>query len=105
MYREWLENLVENAPRGTKARLAKHLGLDPTMISKMVSGARDISAEELRGISTFFNAVPPGLPTQGRIERRIYKVRLKRPDLADVAEEMIEGALRSIEERDEGTTQ
>lgn len=60
MYREWLEKMVAEAPRGTKTRLAGHLGLTADMISKTLSGTRAISAEELRKISEFFNVVPPG---------------------------------------------
>lgn len=60
MYREWLAKMLDSAPRGTKARLAEHLGLSGDVVSKMLSGVRDITADELRRISEFFGAMPPG---------------------------------------------
>lgn len=60
MYREWLAKKLETARRGTKARLAEHLGLNADVVSKMLSGVRDITAEELRKIAEFFDAMPPG---------------------------------------------
>lgn len=52
--------MLETAPRGTKARLAEHLGLSGDVVSKMLSGVRDITADELRRISDFFGTMPPG---------------------------------------------
>lgn len=62
MYREWLTNILAGQPRGTKARLAEHIGIDSDKLSKILSGTRDISAEELREISDFFGEEPPGFP-------------------------------------------
>lgn len=76
MYREWLAKMLEGAPRGTRARLAERLGLSGDMVSKMLSGIRDITADELRQIALFFETMPPGfdgLPQQAPIrdEREI----------------------------------
>lgn len=60
MYREWLGKMLEGAERGTKARLAERLGISGDMVSKMLSGVRDITADELPQISAFFKVMPPG---------------------------------------------
>lgn len=60
MYREWLEELLKGTPRGTKARLAEHLNLSSDVVSKVLSGVRDITADEMRKVSGFFGAMPPG---------------------------------------------
>lgn len=60
MYREWLEKMLENRPRGTKARLSEHIGGGSDVVSKMLSGVRAIAADELPLIAEYFETMPPG---------------------------------------------
>ncbi len=72
MYREWLIDLVDKSPRGTKARLAEHLNVNGDVVSKILSGVREITAEELPKISKFFGMMPPGfedlMVSSGRLQ-------------------------------------
>lgn len=74
MYREWLGKMLRGAPRGTKTRLAEHLGLSGDMVSKMLSGVRDITADELHQISVFFSVVPPGFDPPIKTEANILQI-------------------------------
>jgi hypothetical protein len=60
MYREWLIEMLEGTERGTKSRLAEHVGWSGDRVSKILSGVRDINADELPKIAEFFGAMPPG---------------------------------------------
>jgi transcriptional regulator with XRE-family HTH domain len=67
MYREWLRNLLDGRQRGTATRLAEHMGIPSDYVSKMLSGVRDITADELRKISEFFEVEPPGFAAAGQM--------------------------------------
>lgn len=62
--REWLRKLLESAPRGTKSRLAEHLGVRPDVITRMLNNeagkeTREIRASEMVRIAEFFQVDPP----------------------------------------------
>jgi phage repressor protein C with HTH and peptisase S24 domain len=66
-FKVWLAKKLDESPRGTRARLAKHLGLTPTKITRMAAiglGAetRDIKAHELPKIEEFFGQKADGSP-------------------------------------------
>lgn len=73
MYREWLEKLLENAPRGTKARLSEHIGGGSDVVSKMLSGVRAIAADELPLIAEYFNTMPPGFEKLGGSSKQVIQ--------------------------------
>jgi len=54
MERNWIKKLLEERGRGSQAELARHLGVDPSVISKIVTGTRELKAKELFGIVNFF---------------------------------------------------
>lgn len=79
MYREWLAKKLENAPRGTKARLAEHMRWNADIVSKTLSGIREISAEELPQIAFFFGEMPPGfdgLQAKAHTDEEITRILL-----------------------------
>lgn len=62
--RDWLIAQLREAPRGAKSRLAEHLGLEPSMISRMIQTSpdkemREIGPLELTKMIEFFAASPP----------------------------------------------
>lgn len=62
MHREWLEKKLREKGRGARKALADHLGLEPSAITRMVSGERKITSEEFFKIVRWFggNAEFPG---------------------------------------------
>lgn len=45
---------MEGAPRGTKGRLAKFIGIDNTKLSRILTGKRTIKIEEMEKAEQFF---------------------------------------------------
>jgi phage repressor protein C with HTH and peptisase S24 domain len=60
--RDWLAGKLADAPRGTKVALAKHLGIRPDAVSRIVGDKepRDINLDELARMADFFKEDPPG---------------------------------------------
>lgn len=56
----WLKLQFETNPDKSKADLARVLGLEPSAVSKILSGSRQIKAQEYHRMRHFF-----GLPTDG----------------------------------------
>jgi len=59
---EWLRMMLakHRHSSGRSARgLAKHLGIDPSAVSRMASGARRIQIEELKEIASYFGESAP----------------------------------------------
>ena len=54
--RHWIKARLAQMPRGSQSRLAEHLGLPPNVLSKVMSGKRDIQQDELPKLLSFFNA-------------------------------------------------
>ena len=52
---EWLKSKLAEQPRGARARLAEHMGIDQNKLTKVLSGTRKIQAEEIPSIMEFFN--------------------------------------------------
>lgn len=58
MLKQWLRDALTTSGRTQKA-LADHLGLEPGAVSKMLSGVRQIKAEELVRITKFLKVDAP----------------------------------------------
>lgn len=56
---EWLKGLFRESGR-KPAELARHLGVDPSAVSRMQKGERKIKVEELTKIKSFFGILPQG---------------------------------------------
>lgn len=54
MERGWIKTMLENRGRGSQADLARHLGVDPSVVSKIANGVRDIKASEFFAMVDFF---------------------------------------------------
>ncbi|MCB1651972.1 MAG: hypothetical protein KDI46_07970 [Alphaproteobacteria bacterium] len=59
-YSQWLQAQFAASPDKSKAELARALGLEPSAVSKILSGSRQIKAHEYALMRRFF-----GLPTDG----------------------------------------
>jgi phage repressor protein C with HTH and peptisase S24 domain len=64
--REWLIEQLDNRGRGSRAALARHLGVRNDAITRMTNLTpgkedRDITFEDLVGIASFFGLNPPGM--------------------------------------------
>lgn len=57
---QWLKTLFATHPSHSKADLAKALGLEPSAVSKILAGTRQIKAQEYIVMRQYF-----GLPTDG----------------------------------------
>lgn len=57
---QWLKNQLQQFPQKSKADLARALGLEPPAVSKILSGGRQIKAQEYVAMRRFF-----GLPVDG----------------------------------------
>lgn len=87
----WLKKNVDAAPYGTKKRLAKHMGIDSTKLSRILSGQRELKIEEMEKAAEFFHVPPYGgkvaysasMPTQTSPEDLGIS-----PALAEEAEEL-----------------
>lgn len=66
-YTEWLKRGLDKTGKSQSA-LARHLGLDPSIINKVVKGTRRLQVAELPGVATFLGIdAPPALtPIIGR---------------------------------------
>ena len=60
---DWLREQLTR-PGYTQAGLARHIGLDPPTVSKIVAGKRRLLAAEIPKIIEFFKATPPGMPPE-----------------------------------------
>ena len=55
---EWvIENLKK--PGKSQSGLARHLGLDPSAINRVVAGKRELKTKEIPGAAEYFEATPP----------------------------------------------
>lgn len=77
MERGWIKKLLDERGRGSQAELARYLGVDPSVISKIVNGTREIKAKELFAIVNFFGG-----------SRKIFDAGLSR-DLARDAQDVV----------------
>lgn len=57
---EWLKSQLKLNPARSKADLARALGLEPSAVSKMLSGARQIKAQEYVAMRRFFGLAVEG---------------------------------------------
>lgn len=67
MYENWLKERLVGAPHGTKGRLAEHMGLDGSKLSKTLKGERELSARELERAVDFFGAAPDEFKVAGTV--------------------------------------
>lgn len=72
-YRNWLREKLEEAGHGAKSRLAKHLGVSPDAVTRMVNidsqkESREISAKELGFMANFFGEFPPDITKVDRAD-------------------------------------
>lgn len=58
MYQEWLAQKLADSPRGTRAALARHMGLEASAITRILTGQRKISANEIPKMAEFFGEEP-----------------------------------------------
>lgn len=65
MYREWLHKGLKQ-PGKTQSRLAEILGVDQSAISRMISGKRNIRADELPKIARYIEKEPPLTEKRGK---------------------------------------
>lgn len=64
MYENWLKKLVDQAPYGTKGRLAKAMGIDNNKLYRILVGDRKLQIEELEKAARFFAVpIPTSTPT------------------------------------------
>lgn len=54
--RHWIKARLSGTPRGTQTRLAEHLGIESNVMSKIMTGVRDLQQDEIPKVLTFFNA-------------------------------------------------
>jgi transcriptional regulator with XRE-family HTH domain len=64
---QWLQTQFKVHPDKTKAGLAEAVGLEPSAISKILKGARQIKAQEYFNMRNYF-----GLPNDGEPVRKNY---------------------------------
>jgi len=92
--REWLRDRLANAPRGTRAKLAKFLGFDrPDAITRMLNTdpgkeSREIKAHEFARMQAFFadEAIrPPADADQARREHLLAMYDQLPPDAQALA--------------------
>lgn len=96
----------------SQEEFAKKLGVTRGAVGNWELG-KGISRENLQKIALTFNASFEWLATgtgspkskPSSYEERVNRLKLRRPELGAAAEAAIEGTLRSMEERDEETTQ
>lgn len=69
MNAKWLQEQFERAPFKTKASLAQALGLEPSAISKILRGTRQIKAFEYAKMRSFFGLAPEFDGDDGRATR------------------------------------
>lgn len=62
MDKKWLQDELARHGRGAQTALAKHLGLNPTVVSKLVRSDRKITSEEADKIREFLTAPANGGP-------------------------------------------
>ena len=63
-YRQFIRQTVQGFPhggRGEWARLAEHLDVNATMISQVLSGAKDFSIEQAQKVGLFFWSAKNGI--------------------------------------------
>lgn len=63
MLKQWLRDALDTSGKSQKA-LADHLGIDPTAVSKMLTGVRQIKADELVRIARFLGVDGPSMSAQ-----------------------------------------
>jgi len=54
--RDWIKERLDKMPRGSQARLARHMGIQTNTLSKIMSGKRTLQQDEIPKVLTFFNA-------------------------------------------------
>lgn len=54
--RHWIKARLAKMERGTQKRLAEHMGIPGTTLSKIMSGVRDLQQNEIPKVLDFFNA-------------------------------------------------
>jgi transcriptional regulator with XRE-family HTH domain len=82
MHREWLKKGLKQHGKSASG-LARSLGIDPSIVSKMVTGKRRISAEELPRIARYLGVPEPrsvdivnglGRPAEIRLQTQVVSV-------------------------------
>lgn len=63
MYQDWLKKALRKPGKSQKG-LAKALGVDPSVVSKMVSGKREIKLAEIASVTAYLGESPPDLNVQ-----------------------------------------
>ena len=58
MYREWLRDALKESGK-TNKQLADHLRLDPSAVTRMLNGERQIKSIEIPPITRFLRVAPP----------------------------------------------
>lgn len=84
--RIWLAKKLDAAPRGTKVALARHLGVRPDAISRIVGDkeTREIKIDDLVGMAEFFDEEPPGLAAMRKARDELPPKVQKSPKLTFV---------------------
>ena len=73
--RVWITRKLKERGRGAKAALAKHLGVRPDAVSRMIGSreSREIYLDELHRMAAFFDESPPGLLSAEKQSSRAKK--------------------------------
>lgn len=56
---DWIRSILDRKPDKTQAGLAKALGRDPSAITRLLQGGRQVKADELGIIATYLGEAPP----------------------------------------------
>jgi phage repressor protein C with HTH and peptisase S24 domain len=72
---EWIRKRLPEK-RGEKVRLARHMGIEPEKLTRILNGERQVQASEIPKVLDFFKEEQPSPPTDRRVVRvPIYDVR------------------------------
>jgi hypothetical protein len=68
MYADWIRaSLARQAPTKSQAGLARALHRDPSVVSKILAGSRDVKADELPAIARYLGEDPPHVVPAGEV--------------------------------------
>ena len=86
---EWIKTRL-SGQRGEKKRLADAIGIDTTMLSKVLSGLRRLSASETEAVLMFFGEAAQLTPKAAGILARVRKLS---PEGQDRASALVDALL------------
>ena len=100
--RQWLKDQLDRSGQSQSA-LARALGLDPSMVNKVLKGRRALKAREMADAASFFGCAPPGAfpgpirsdDQRSKLDRDLYRRAYER---AEVIEKTLYGGLASLDD-------